>query len=95
MPQIPQAVPPELAALLGGAASEEEPEEPQDPEEYLREALDLVRRYAQSEVTDDIDTERAEKITTLIQQILAEGQRGEQDLMAGKANPRALQRLYR
>lgn len=65
-----------------------------NPEEYLREALELVRMYAADPSIDDIDTEAAEKITSLIQGILATGQKEQQDMMQGKLSPRAMSKAY-
>lgn len=62
-----------------------------NPEQYLREALDLVRMYAQTANVDETDTLAAEKITSLIQQLLAQGEKNQRDLLQGKMNPAAMQ----
>jgi hypothetical protein len=77
------------------AAPQAPPEQEDDPEgqasELLRSALEEVRQAAVL-LGGEQTTLQAEKITTLIQQILAGFEKDEQDLMAGKMNPQAMMR---
>ena len=59
----------------------------------IRQALDLVRQYAQQE-QDDENTLRAEKISTLLAEILANEQKEIDQALQGKASPRVLRQAY-
>lgn len=86
-----------LAAMMGQQSPPQEdqgPPQADNPEDYLRQALDLVREYAQEHQVDDELTLKAEKITTLIQEILAGSFKEKQDALGGKMSPRVLQQAY-
>jgi hypothetical protein len=96
-------LPPELMALLGGAGAggdagmAPEPEAPADPGadamELIRQALELIRQYAAQEESEQ-GTLDAEKISTLLQQILAAEEKELDDAMQGKASPKMLRSAY-
>ena len=70
-----------------------QPEGEGDVLEFIRQALEAVRQYAVGE-KDDENTLRAEKITTLLQEILANEQREIDQALQGKASPRVLRQAY-
>ena len=91
-------MPPELAALLGGGggappAPEAPAPEQGDTTDLIRQALELVRQYAQAEESEQ-NTLDAEKITSLLQGILASEEKELEDAMQGKASPRVLRKAY-
>lgn len=90
-------IPQELMALLGGGGGAPAPEAPApeggDASELIRQALELVRQYAQQEESEQ-GTLDAEKITTLLQQILAMEEKELDDAMQGKASPKMLRNAY-
>jgi hypothetical protein len=89
-----QGVPPELAALLGGGGDPAEAEPaPSDPPDILRQMLELASDYRSVE-EDDEDLLSIEKVTTLIQQLLAKQQKEADGMLQGKASPRAMRRAY-
>lgn len=61
--------------------------------EIIRQALELVRQYAVQE-QDDENTLRAEKISTLLAEILANEQKEIDQALQGKASPRVLRQAY-
>ena len=65
-----------------------------DPYEYLRIALENVRKFNASPEVDEVETESGEKVTSLIQSILSGVQKDSEALMQGKMNPRAISRAY-
>ena len=64
-----------------------------DVMEIIRQALELVRQYAVQE-QDDENTLRAEKISTLLAEILANEQKEIDQALQGKASPRVLRQAY-
>ena len=93
-------MPPELMALLQGAgqagpeqqmAPPEQPSGGGSPSEVLRQILQLCDQYRQVE-QDDIDLLEIEKISTQVQNLLANQAKEQDDLLQGKASPRALRR---
>ena len=87
------ALPPELASLMGGAAPAPEPQGGGDVTDLIRQALELVRQYAAQEESEQ-NTLDAEKITSLLQGILAAEEKELEDAMQGKASPRVLRNAY-
>lgn len=86
----------DISALMGGAGAGEAGDAPSgggDALELIRQALDLVRQYAQQEESEQ-GTLDAEKITTLLQQILAMEEKELDEAMQGKASPRLLRSAY-
>jgi hypothetical protein len=59
----------------------------------LKQAIDTIRSYQQGE-QDEEDLLTAEKITTLIQQLLAKQQKETDGLMQGKLDPAALRGAF-
>ena len=93
-------MPPEIMSLLQGGGDGAAPQSaPSDGGEgsnavdLIRQALELVRQYAQQEESEQ-GTLDAEKITTLLQQILANEEKELDDAMQGKASPRMLRSAY-
>jgi hypothetical protein len=91
-------LPPELMALLGGGGEgAPAPEASADPGgdamELIRQALELVRQYAQQEESES-GTLDAEKISSLLQGILAAEEKEMEDAMQGKASPKMLRSAY-
>jgi hypothetical protein len=99
-------LPPDMRALLAGAANPEPgagppgggptdapPEQPtpQDNLQSLRDAIDAAQAYVDGE-DDDVHKQTALTCIAKLQSILAEEQKGADDLLQGKANPRALRR---
>ena len=87
----------DIEALLGGAGAGG-PVEPQDDGggdvlDIIRQALDLIRQYAQQE-QDEQNTLLAEKITTQLQTILANEEKEQMGALQGKASPRLLKQAY-
>jgi hypothetical protein len=63
-----------------------------DPYQYLRDAMESMRQFNASEEVDEVHTHEGEKITSMIQSMLADLQKGSEGLMQGKMDPRALSR---
>jgi antitoxin component HigA of HigAB toxin-antitoxin module len=61
--------------------------------ELIRQALELVRQYAAQEESES-GTLDAEKISSLLQQILANEEKEMEDAMQGKASPKMLRSAY-
>lgn len=59
----------------------------------IKEIISLVRSYAEQE-DDEENILVAEKITTMLQQILAAEQKDADSMMAGKVSPKALRKAY-
>lgn len=73
---------------------EEQPAEAQgggDPSEILRNILAEIDRYRQAE-QDDEDLLQIEKVSTLVQQILANQQKDVDSAMGGKLSPKLMRR---
>lgn len=85
-------MPPEISALMGGGQQPQE-ESGGNALDLIREALELVRQYAQQEESEQ-GTLEAEKITTLLQGLLATEEKELDDAMQGKASPRLLRQAY-
>ena len=89
----------DIEALLGGAGAGGGmmPEPPGDDTgdvlDIIRQALDLVRQYADQE-QDEQNTLLAEKITTQLQTILANEEKEQMGALQGKASPRLLKQAY-
>ena len=84
-----QLGPPEAdpeGSLYGGAGGENT--------EALREALDLLKQYAEAE-DDEGHIQTVLKVLATLQKILVDEQRGQEDLLAGKMNPSALRSALR
>lgn len=64
-----------------------------DPEEMLKQMLDLADEYKTSE-SDEEDVLAIEKVSTLIQQLLAKQQKERDGLAQGKMTPSAVRRSY-
>jgi hypothetical protein len=62
-----------------------------DPLDLLRQALDSVRQFSANPDIDDTETLQAEKITTLIQQLLAGREKNSREMLQGKMPAGALQ----
>jgi hypothetical protein len=86
-------LPPDLLAALGGAGAAGGPPEqgPGDPVELLRQILDLADEYKSVE-RDEEDILVIEKVTSIVQGLLAKNQREDDGMMQGKLTPRALRR---
>jgi len=65
-----------------------------DPYQYLRDALDSIRKFNAAPEVDEVETETGEKVSSLIQSILSGVQKDTEGLMQGKLNPRAIGRAY-
>lgn len=82
------------AAMMGGPPQAPlEEEEPGDVTDIIREALDLVRQYADQE-QDEQNILLAEKISTQLQTILANEEKDQMGMLQGKASPRLLKQAY-
>jgi hypothetical protein len=95
-------LPPDMMAQLAGAANPEpgaappgggpaDTPAPQDNLQSLRDAIDAAQAYVDGE-DDDVHKQTALTCIAKLQSILAEEQKGADDLLQGKANPRALRR---
>ncbi len=81
---------------MGGAEPpmpEPAPEGGGDTVDLIRQALELVRQYAAEEESEQ-NTMDAEKITSLLQGILAAEEKELEQAMQGKASPRILRSAY-
>lgn len=89
------ALSPDVLAALSGAAQPQNtaPADGGSSLDLIRQALDAVRGYAQQE-NDEQNVLAAEQITTLLQKLLANEQKEQDDAMAGKASPRLLRQAY-
>lgn len=80
--------------MLGGGGAPAPPEAPAqggDPADVLRQMLGLVDQYRQVE-QDDEDLLQIEKISTQIQQLLANQQKDLDGLLQGKASPKVMRK---
>lgn len=86
---------PDLSALLSGGGQPPVPEQSEGsgPLDILRAALAKVREYIQQE-NDEANILEAEKVTTVLQKLLADEQKEKDDAMMGKASPRLLRNTY-
>ena len=96
-------LPPDMMAQLAGAANPEpgagappgggpaDTPAPQDNLQSLRDAIDAAQAYVDGE-DDDVHKQTALTCIAKLQSILAEEQKGADDLLQGKPNPRALRR---
>lgn len=66
--------------------------ETSDPSDILRQILQLADAYRQAE-QDDEDLLQVEKVTSLVQQLLAKQQSERDGLLQGKYTPSALRRI--
>lgn len=87
MDMLAQAAPPQPQPQL-----EPETGGGQDHSTFIRDILEQVRQAA-AEADDDQESLTWEKISTLIQGILAAQQKQDQDMLQGKLPPGALQRV--
>jgi hypothetical protein len=67
-------------------------EPPADPETILRDMLDMAAEYLEVE-PDEEDRLQMQKVTSLLQALLAQNQKAADQMMAGKIVPRALRHL--
>jgi uncharacterized protein YqeY len=81
------------AAMMGAPQAPPEEEGPGDVTDIIREALDLVRQYADQE-QDEQNILLAEKISTQLQTILANEEKDQMGMLQGKASPRLLKQAY-
>lgn len=84
--------------MMGGAPpeqpfSEEPAGQADDGAAKIKEIISLVRSYADQE-DDEENVLVAEKITTMLQQILANEQKDVEGMMQGKVSPKALRKAY-
>ena len=95
-------LPPDMmAALQGGPAGPggpppgpagpPPPPAPSDNLQSLRDAIDAAQAYVDGE-DDDVHKQTALQCIAKLQSILADEQKGADDLLQGKANPQALRR---
>lgn len=73
--------------------SESAPEEGGDGASKIKEIISMVRAYAEQE-NDEENILTAEKITTMLQQILAAEQKDAEGMLQGKVSPKALRKAY-
>lgn len=64
-----------------------------DSGEFARSMLDLINEWRQVE-QDDEDLLLIEKISTMVQQLLARNQKESMDAMQGKLSPRLMSQAY-
>lgn len=81
----PPAAPPGLGPEPAGGGG--------DPAELYREILDLLAQARQAEDSEQ-DKLALEKVSTLIQQLLASEEKEEEEAMGGKMSPALLRRTY-
>lgn len=70
-----------------------ESEEGGDGASKIKEIISMVRAYAEQE-NDEENILTAEKITTMLQQILAAEQKDAEGMLQGKVSPKALRKAY-
>lgn len=86
----PGGPPPDLGALLGGAGGPQAPDRGGgSPEELLGQILDLCDQYRGVE-KDHEDLLAIEKVSTLVQQLLAAQQKNTDQLLGNPALAKAL-----
>lgn len=82
----------DIQSLLGGMNQQQPQAEPDEPRsDTIRGILEDCRAAAQT-ADDEQEALTWEKITTLIQQLLVEQQKQDEQLRSGTANPSALRR---
>jgi hypothetical protein len=79
-PEQPPPGPPPAAGNEGGVA-------------LLKQAIDTVRQYIEGE-QDEEDRLAGEKVTSLLQQILAKNQKETDGLLQGKMSPAAMRGAF-
>lgn len=81
--------------VMGGEQpfSEESAGQADDGASKIKEIISLVRSYAEQE-DDEENVLTAEKITTMLQQILAAEQKDTEGMLQGKVSPKSLRRAY-
>ena len=91
-------MPPELMAALQGMSQQSDPmmgqagpQEDAAPADLIRQMLEIADRYRQVE-QDDEDLFAMEKVRSDLQGLLAAQQKESDDLLQGKASPKALRR---
>ena len=90
-------LPPELMDALAaggqapGPAAAPAPEAPVDNLQSLQDAIEAAKAYVDGE-DDEVHKQTALQCIAKLQSILADEQKGADDLLAGKPNPRALRR---
>jgi len=92
-------LPPELMAAIsggapGGAPADAGPPAPAsgaDNLQFLQDAIESAKHYVDGE-DDEVHKQTALQCIAKLQSILAEEQKGSDDLLQGKPNPRALRR---
>lgn len=93
-PSMGPALPPELMAAIAGGGAPPAPEaapEPVDNLQFLSDAIDAAKQYVDAE-DDEVHKQTALQCIAKLQSILADEQKGADDLLQGKPNPRALRR---
>lgn len=97
------ALPPDIMAAMagGGAPPAPAPAAPAGPDpsdasgsqnlQFLQDAIDAAKQYADGE-DDQIHVQTAMQCIAKLQSILAEEQKGADELLSGKATPRTLRR---
>jgi hypothetical protein len=96
-------LPPELMAAIGGAGADPAAgglppgpadataNAPTDNLQFLQDAIDAAKQYVDVE-DDEVHKQTALQCIAKLQSILADEQKGSDDLLQGKPNPRALRR---
>lgn len=81
--------------MMGGGQpfSEEPPAEEASGSSLIKDIISQVRSYIEQE-DDEENVLTAEKITTMLQQILASEQKEADGMMQGKVSPKALRKAY-
>lgn len=86
-----------MMEMMGGGAPEQPFQEDAPAEDTgaskIKEIISMVRAYAEQE-NDEENILTAEKITTMLQQILAAEQKDTEGMLQGKVSPKALRRAY-
>lgn len=82
----------QIAQMLGLGGGGQAPEEASaDPNDLLQQILELAAQYKQVE-EDPQDLLTVEKVTTLVQQLIAANQKEADGMMSGKVTPRAIRK---
>jgi hypothetical protein len=79
--------------LVPGAPPASYPEESEDPTDLLRQILDLAAEYREVE-PDEEDRLAIERVTTLVQQLIARNQKESDQALSGQLNPRTLRKAF-
>lgn len=86
-----QMSPPGPAGPPPGPQGQPDPHDPAHAQELLKQMLDIADEYKMGE-QDEQDVLAIEKVTTMIQDLLAKQQQEQDGLASGKSTPRALRR---